>query len=160
MFFKRLFSKSNLKLKVNDGGRQAAGFKGKAGDCVVRSVAIATGISYQKVYQDLYDANKKFRIKSRSKLAKSLIKKNDSPRTGTHRAVLKKYLKQLGWKWTPTMFIGQGCKVHLKKEELPNDTLIVSCSKHITVVINGVLNDTYDCSRNGTRCVYGYWSRQ
>ena len=158
MFFKRLFSKSNLKLKVNDGGRQAAGFKGKAGDCVVRSIAIATGISYQKVYQDLYDANEKFRIKSRSKLAKSLIKKNDSPRTGTHRTVLKKYLKQLGWKWTPTMFIGQGCKIHLKKEELPNDTLIVSCSKHITVVINGVLNDTYDCSRNGTRCVYGYWS--
>ena len=160
MFFKRLFSKSNLRLQVNDGGRKAAGFKGKAGDCVVRSIAIATGISYQKVYQDLYDANEKFRIKSRSKLAKSLIKKNDSPRTGTHRAVLKKYLKQLGWKWTPTMFIGQGCKVHLKKEELPNDTLIVSCSKHITVVINGVLNDTYDCSRNGTRCVYGYWSQQ
>ena len=160
MFFKRLFSKSNLKLQVNDGGRKAAGFKGKAGDCVVRSIAIATGISYQKVYQDLYDANEKFRIKSRSKLAKNLIKKNDSPRTGTHRAVLKKYLKQLGWKWTPTMFIGQGCKVHLKKEELPNDTLIVSCSKHITVVINGVLNDTYDCSRNGTRCVYGYWSQQ
>ena len=160
MFFKRLFSKSNLKLKVNDGGRQAAGFKGKTGDCVVRSIAIATGISYQKVYQDLYDANEKFRIKSRSKLAKSLIKKNDSPRTGTHRIVLKKYLKQLGWKWTPTMFIGQGCKIHLKKEELPNDTLIVSCSKHITVVINGVLNDTYDCSRNGTRCVYGYWSHQ
>ena len=160
MFFKRLFSRSNLKLKVNDGGRQAAGFKGRTGDCVVRSIAIATGISYQKIYQDLYDANEKFRIKSRSKLAKSLIKKNDSPRTGTHRAVLKKYLKQLGWKWTPTMFIGQGCKVHLKKEELPNDTLIVSCSRHITVVINGVLNDTYDCSRNGTRCVYGYWSYQ
>ena len=160
MFFKRLFSRSNLKLKVNDGGRQAAGFKGRAGDCVVRSIAIATGLSYQKVYQDLYDANEKFRIKSRSKLAKSLIKKNDSPRTGTHRVVLKKYLKQLGWKWTPTMFIGQGCKVHLKKEELPDDTLIVSCSKHITVVINGVLNDTYDCSRNGTRCVYGYWSHQ
>ena len=160
MFFKRLFSRSNLKLKLNDGGRQAAGFKGKTGDCVVRSIAIATGISYQKVYQDLYEANEKFRIKSRSKLAKSLIKKNDSPRTGTHRTVLKKYLKQLGWKWTPTMFIGQGCKIHLKKEELPNDTLIVSCSKHITVVINGVLNDTYDCSRNGTRCVYGYWSHQ
>ena len=160
MFFKRLFSKSNLKLKVNDGGRKAAGFKGKAGDCVVRSIAIATGISYQKVYQDLHDANEKFRIKSRSRLAKSLTKKHDSPRTGTHRAVLKKYLKQLGWKWTPTMFIGQGCKVHLKKEELPNDKLIVSCSKHITVVINGVLNDTYDCSRNGTRCVYGYWSQQ
>ena len=57
------------------------------------------------------------------------------------------------------MFIGQGCKVHLKKSELPAGTLLVSCSKHITVVIEGVLNDTYDCSRKGTRCVYGYWTK-
>ena len=159
MFFKRLFSRSNLKLKVDDGGRSAAGYKGKAGDCVIRSIAIVTGMSYQKVYQDLYNANENFRISSKTKLARSLKQKNDSPRTGTHRVVLKKYLEKLGWKWTPTMFIGQGCKVHLKKEELPSGILIVSCSKHITVVKNGVLHDTYDCSRNGTRCVYGYWSR-
>ena len=159
MFFKRLFSRSNLKLKVDDGGRSAAGYKGKAGDCVVRSIAIVTGMSYQKVYQDLYNANENFRISSKTKLARSLKQKNDSPRTGTHRVVLKKYLEKLGWKWTPTMFIGQGCKVHLKKEELPSGILIVSCSKHITVVKNGVLHDTYDCSRNGTRCVYGYWSQ-
>ena len=159
MLFKRLFSRSNLQLKVNDGGRSAAGYKGKAGDCVVRSIAIVTGMSYQKVYQDLYNANEKFRIISKTKLARSLKQKNDSPRTGTHRIVLKKYLEKLGWKWTPTMFIGQGCKVHLKKEELPSGILIVSCSKHITVVKNGVLHDTYDCSRNGTRCVYGYWSQ-
>ena len=159
MFFKRLFSRSNLKLKVDDGGRSAAGYKGKAGDCVVRSIAIVTGMSYQKVYQDLYNANENFRISSKTKLARSLKQKNDSPRTGTHRVVLKKYLEKLGWKWTPTMFVGQGCKVHLKKEELPSGILIISCSKHITVVKNGVLHDTYDCSRNGTRCVYGYWSR-
>ena len=46
MFFKKLFSSSNLELKIDDGGRSAAGFKGKAGDCVVRSIAIATGINY------------------------------------------------------------------------------------------------------------------
>ena len=159
MFFKRLFSRSNLKLKVDDGGRSAAGYKGKAGDCVVRSIAIVTGMNYQKVYKDLYDANENFRINSKTNLARSLKQKNDSPRTGTHRVVLKKYLEKLGWKWTPTMFIGQGCKVHLKKEELPGGILIVSCSKHITVVKNGVLHDTYDCSRNGTRCVYGYWTQ-
>jgi hypothetical protein len=90
---------------------------------------------------------------------RSLKQKNDSPRAGTHRVVLKKYLEKLGWNWTPTMFIGQGCNVHLKKNELPNGTLIVSCSKHITVVKDGVLHDTYDCSRRGTRCVYGYWMK-
>ena len=32
------------------------------------------------------------------------------------------------------MFIGQSCKVHLKKNELPSGALIVSCSKYRTVV--------------------------
>ena len=127
MFFKRLFSRSNLKLQINDGGRAAAGYKGQAGDCVVRSIAIVTGTPYQKVYDDLFKANEEFRNNSRTKLARSLRKKNDTPRSGTHRVVLKKYLTQLGFKWTPTMFIGQGCKVHLKKEELPSGTLLVYC---------------------------------
>ena len=87
-FFKRLFSRSNLELKIDDGGRAAAGYKGKAGDCVVRSIAIATNLSYQKIYNDLYEANEDFRVNSRTKLARSLKQKNDSPRTGTHRIVL------------------------------------------------------------------------
>ena len=73
--FKRLFSTSNLELQVNDGGRAAAGYKGKAGDCVVRSIAIVSGLSYQVIYDDLYNANEEFRITSRTKLAKSLKKK-------------------------------------------------------------------------------------
>ena len=52
-FFKRLFSSSNLELEINDGGRAAAGYKGKAGDCVVRSIAIVTNLPYQKIYDDL-----------------------------------------------------------------------------------------------------------
>ena len=159
MFFKRLFSRSNLKLEVDDGGRAAAGYKGQAGDCVVRSIAIVTGLPYQKVYDDLFKANEEFRNTSKTKLARSLKQKNDSPRSGTHRVVLKKYLAQLNFRWTPTMFVGQGCKVHLKKEELPSGILLVSCSKHITVVKDGFLHDTHDCSRNGTRCVYGYWTK-
>ena len=158
-FFKRLFSRSNLILKIDDGGRAAAGYKGYAGDCVIRSIAIVTKLPYQQIYNDLFKANKEFRTNSKTKLARSLKQKNDTPRTGTHRVVLKKYLKKLGWIWSPTMFVGQGCKVHLKKNELPGGTLIISCSKHVTVVKDGVLHDTYDCTRNGTRCVYGYWSK-
>ena len=50
-FFKKLFSRSNLELQINDGGRAEAGYKGKAGDCVVRSIAIVTNLPYQKVYE-------------------------------------------------------------------------------------------------------------
>ena len=34
----------------DDGGRAAAGFKGSAGDCVARSIAIAAGLPYAEVY--------------------------------------------------------------------------------------------------------------
>ena len=37
-------------LQFDDGGRSAAGYKGKTGDCVVRSIAIATGLPYQQIY--------------------------------------------------------------------------------------------------------------
>jgi hypothetical protein len=66
-------------------------------------------------------------------------------------------MKQLGWMWTPTMQIGSGCTVHLRADELPPGRLVVSVSKHLTAVIDGVIHDTHDCSRRGTRCVYGYW---
>jgi hypothetical protein len=66
-------------------------------------------------------------------------------------------MENLGWTWVPTMKIGSGCKVHLKKEELPSGSLVVSVSKHLAAVIDGVIHDNHDPARNGTRCVYGYW---
>lgn len=38
---------------VDDGGRAMAGFIGYAGDCVTRAIAIATGLPYRQVYDDL-----------------------------------------------------------------------------------------------------------
>ena len=58
------------------------------------------------------------------------------------------------------MFIGKGCKVHLDEKELPGGTLIVSVSKHLTCVKDGILYDTYDCTRGGRRCVYGYYKKE
>jgi hypothetical protein len=136
----------------NDGGRRAAGYKGAAGDCVVRSVAIATGIPYQQVYDAINEAGQTERTGKR-KRGKS------NARTGVYKTTIRKYLGSLGWTWTPTMQIGSGCTVHLRKNELPSGRLIVSVSKHITAVIDGVIHDTHDPSRNGTRCVYGYWQK-
>jgi hypothetical protein len=47
--------------------------------------------------------------------------------------------------------------VHLRAEELPGGRLIVKVSKHVVAVIDGVINDSHDPSRGGTRCVYGYY---
>ena len=66
-------------------------------------------------------------------------------------------MQELGFVWTPTMQSGSGCQVHLVAEELPSGRLICKVSKHLVAVIDGVIHDTYDCSRDEQRCVYGYW---
>jgi hypothetical protein len=63
----------------------------------------------------------------------------------------------LDWNWTPTMAIGSGCKVHLRDGELPMGRIVVSVPD--VAVVDGVVQDTHDCSRRGTRCVYGYFSK-
>lgn len=65
----------------------------------------------------------------------------------------------LGWTWIPTMGVGTGCKVHMAAGELPMGRIIVKVSKHYSTVIDGVIHDAFDPSRNGTRCVYGYWRK-
>jgi len=140
--------KSTETFSYNDGGRESAGYRGSAGDCTVRAIAIAVCIPYQDVYSDLFSENK---IHNPRKA---------SPRDGgTSMKTIHKYLKSLGWSWVPTMQIGSGCKVHLRKDELPGGNVIVRLSKHLCAVIDGVINDTYDPSRDGTRCVYGYWTK-
>jgi len=141
-----------MKHVFNDGGRSAAGYKGRVGDCVVRSIAIATGKSYQEVYDALNEISKKERPRKGQT--------RSSSRGGVHRKTLAKYLVSLGWEFFPTMKIGQGCKVHLREGEFPSEgTYIVSLSRHYSSVIDGVIHDTHDPSRRGWRCVYGYWKK-
>lgn len=144
-----------MEFKINDGGRKDAGYVGNASDCVTRAIAIVTGKSYQEIYDALAIGNA-IQRKSKHATSKHGVK-TASRGINTTRKWFKDYMKSLGFVWTPTMLIGQGCKVHLKSDELPNGKLIVNVSGHFTSVIDGVLNDTYDCSRNGTRCVYGYY---
>jgi hypothetical protein len=56
------------------------------------------------------------------------------------------------------MQVGTGCQVHLRADELPEGRLIVRLSRHVAAVIDGVLHDNHDCSRQGTRCVYGFFA--
>jgi hypothetical protein len=134
---------------LDDGGRSAAGFKGKTGDCVVRAVAIATGRPYREVYDLVNELAR--RERPRGKRGRS------SARTGVAKQTSARLMEALGGVWTATMSIGSGCKVHLRPEELPSGRLVVSVSRHLVAVIDGVIHDTHDPSREGTRCVYGFW---
>ena len=140
-----------MEFKYNDGGREKY-FKGKTGDCVTRAIAIATGKDYLEVYNIINELAKKEKITEKKK-------KKSNARTGVYKDTYKKYLESLGWKWYPCMQIGSGCTTHLRKEELPNGTIICRLSRHLVCVKDGVINDTYDCSRGETRCVYGYFKK-
>lgn len=165
--------------QYDDGGREAAGFKGEAGDCVARAVAIASGRPYAEVYAALAAGTGSQRASSRTP------KRSRSARNGVNvrRKWFRDYMARLGFRWVPTMQIGSGCRVHLNAAELPAGRLVVSVSKHYTTMIDGVIHDTHDprdrepvfyfdeasapkgSTRlpNGTflyapeRCVYGYW---
>jgi hypothetical protein len=141
----------------DDGGRQAAGFQGGAGDCVVRAIAIAAEQPYLEVYEALREANARYAGSRQTRLAKQIAERGASPRNGNHRSVFHDYILSLGFEWVPTMAIGQGCQVHLCRDELPAGRLIVKVSKHLCAVVDGVIYDTHNPARRGRRCVYGYY---
>jgi len=137
----------------DDGGRASAGYKGHANDCVTRAIAIATGKPYQEIYDSLNQLAKAEKIGKRKK-------SKSSSRTGVYKYSYAKYLASLGWKWVPTMQIGSGCQVHLRQGELPSGRLIVSVSRHLVAVIDGVIHDLNNPARGGNRCVYGYYMKE
>lgn len=160
----------HMPFEFDDGGRQAAGFKGSAGDCVARAISIAAQLPYAEVYKALAAGQ------GSQRASKRVGKKPASARNGiyTTRKWFKDYMASLGFIWTPTMIVGQGCKVHLCQGELPAGRLVVAVSRHYTAVIDGVVRDTYDPQRTSIetgvqdgqpyrkqweRCVYGYWTR-
>lgn len=165
--------------RFDDGGRADAGFKGRTGDCVCRSVAIASGRPYKEIYDRLARGNAAQRTSGgrvRGRTARNGI--------AVKRKWFKDYMAELGFEWTPTMRIGSGCKVHLCAEELPAGRLVVAVSGHYTAMIDGVVHDTHDPRREAhctepyrepmpagywthdkefmhhvaRRCVYGYWT--
>lgn len=137
-----------MRFQFNDGGRYR---RGKGGDCVTRAIAIALEKPYTEVENALKVLAMSERITKRRRTRSTVT-------SGVHRVTYDRYLKAQGWIWTPTMHIGRGCTVHMRAEELPGGRLIVSLSRHLAAVIDGVLHDIGDCTRQGTRCVYGYWT--
>lgn len=139
-----------LKVNITDGGRSMYFKADRVGDCVTRAVAIATGRDYKEVYNEI------------ARLV------GYTPRNGVRKSDTKKVMKHFGGVWVACMGIGTGCRIHLSDNMdgkgykgvhgLPmRSKIICNLSSHVCAVIDGVIHDTYDPSRGGRRCVYGYW---
>jgi hypothetical protein len=137
-----------MRYEYDDGGRAESGRKGKAGDCVVRAIAITTGKPYAEVYAVLAKGQQK-------------VTGQRSARNGVNvkTKAFRDYMASLGFTWTATMRIGSGCTTHLTEGEVPmTGRHILKVSRHFVAIVDGVIRDTFDPSRGGDRCVYGYWS--
>ena len=151
---------SQFKFNYNDGGRSEAGYKGKVGDCAVRAAAIATKIKYEEVYWTLADIARNWKPESQSRRAKE-IRSDPTPRNGVWREVLEQFLFDEMFVWESLMGIGTGCQVNMNPESFARQgasgIIVCRLSRHFSTVIDDVIHDTYDPSRGGTRCVYGWW---
>lgn len=141
-----------LNFVYSTGGREKYFKQTTVRDCVTRAIANATGIDYLEIYNGINDEAKKERSSKRKRTT-------SSARNGVYTATAKRYIERvLGWVWVPCMSIGTGCQVHLRTGELPTTgSYILNLSGHFSCWKDNKLYDTYDCSRCGTRCVYGYW---
>jgi hypothetical protein len=151
---------TGLVVCFNDGGRRAAGFQSRADDCVVRSVAIASGRPYAVAYGEIAEINARMpRTKARDHARSAVGRHTADHGVYTESALFKRYMVGLGFVWTPTMAIDSGCRVHLRPGDLPKGRIIVRVTRHLVAVIDGTVHDIADPCRGGTRCVYGYWRK-
>ncbi len=129
-----------MKYQYNDGGRKAAGFKGTAGDCGVRAMAIALGLDYSVVYKELAQANAD---NGRAK----------SARNGVMKDVYTEVLKRHGFVWNKApQRVGRKARCSDLK-----GVVIAQQARHFVAVLDGVAHDAWDSTE---RMVYGYWSKQ
>ncbi len=125
----------------NDGGRKASGRKGKAGDCAARAMAIALKLDYDAAYKELAEENKK---------AEGVR----SARNGIAKKTFTDVLKRHGWVWhSAPKFVGRKARFY----DLPEDQIVIArMARHISAVVHGQINDTWDC---GHKMVYGYYAK-
>ena len=122
----------------NDGGRKAAGYKGLASDCGARAMSIALGMGYQAAYDHIAHANQKHHGKK-------------SARNGVDKYIYANVLSVFNWVWKPApKFEGRKARC----SDMPPGTVIARQAGHFVAVVNGVPQDTWDCS---DKMVYGYW---
>ena len=129
-----------MSYEYNDGGHKIAGFKGTAGDCGARAMAIALSLDYSAAYAELSQANAD---NGRSK----------SARNGIMKDVYAEVLKRYGWVWVSApKFDGRKARC----ADMPAGVVIARQSHHFVAVKDGVAHDIWDCTH---KMVYGYWAK-
>jgi len=112
-------------------------------DCMVRAITNVTKEDYSKVHKIIYGHG--WRASRRNS------------KNGWEKQITKT-LDDLGVKWERVSFPAIKGKKRMTTKKLaqinPNGKYIVRVAKHVSVLDNGKLLDTWDCS---SKCVYFAW---
>ena len=130
--------------RYDDGGRAAAGYRGKTGDCVVRAIAICAREDYRAVYLTMAEHMKRNGYAASGNAYATRERNSKTPRRRgqlTARRVQDRVLEAYGFR-----------KVRLPAGERPTFTeahhqfgdCIVVTTKHVAAIVDGALRDTFD----------------
>ncbi|MDE2802240.1 MAG: hypothetical protein OXK21_05110 [Chloroflexota bacterium] len=130
--------------RYDDGGRAAAGYRGKTGDCVVRAIAICADDDYRAVYLTMAEHMKSNGYAASGNAYATRERNRKAPRRRgqlTARRVQDRVLEAYGF-----------TKVRLPRGERPSYTeahrrygdCIVGTTKHLAAIVDGALRDTFD----------------
>jgi hypothetical protein len=146
---------------ITDGGHAAAKMRGTGRNaCVPRAIAIALGLDYRETHDALEAAQQEWATTGRTSKAKRRAEGKTIAQEGVHKAVYTDFLAERGWQHISLMSVGQQRERNPRFADLPTTgTIIANVSKHLSAVIDGVIHDTHDPTRGGTRTVYGYWKK-
>ena len=121
-----------MKFIKNYGGREkyfGTKFKkDRTGDCVIRAIATATEQDYMKVWNDLFELATECGFMPSDKKCYEI------------------YLKDLGWEKNSPLKRGKKkYKVRNVGRFFHNQNVIIHTTNHLTTLIDGDLNDSWDC---------------
>lgn len=155
----RAANPGGLTWKYDDGGREAAGFRGKTRDCVTRAVAIALELDYRTVYAALATANREYHsakaLKAKSPRMKAMHERaaKTTAREGIADDVTDEFVARHGW---TRVTMPKGSRL----SDLPTDRVVIARLKnHLAAVQFGVIRDTFDSGYGYNRPCFGYWTR-
>ena len=108
------------------------------GDCVTRAISLATGLSYQEVWAELYLLMQRFNHPG-------------TPNGGVHTRIYSKYMQTKGWQYQSVP-----AKTHFHADNLPN-VCIASQASHLVFVAQGSIWDTYDSRGKRRKKLEGFY---
>ena len=130
--------------RYDDGGREAAGYRGRIGDCVVRAIAICTGEDYRAVYLTMAEHMKRNGHAASGNAYATRERNRKAPRSKGQliaRRVQDRVLEVYGFR---KVSLPAGARPTFTEAHRRYGDCILGTTKHVAAVVNDALRDTFD----------------